>query len=137
MPMWSTGTSSSVSSSGSWPIRAWPICTRTTPGGAVTRLASTEREERRNLAGSASAVQAQRIHQEAGELRPLARFLVLEVHVNLSAAGCPVADDVRPARDIGGRIPFVAQPEIRVVRRNLDRRRHGLAISDAEREVPR
>src|SRR5437667_9108552 len=57
--------------------------------------------------------------QHAGELRPDAGLLVLEVHEHIGAGGRAGADGLRPAPEVLGRVALVAQTKIAVARRDL------------------
>src|SRR5437667_11912142 len=87
-------------------------------------------------AGLASGARAgEGTEQNAGELRPDAGLLVLEVHEHIGAGGRPGADGLRPAPEVLGRVAFVAQTKIAVARRDLDGGREFLAVGGAERGI--
>ena len=80
---------------------------------------------------------AESIDQHLRELGPLSFLLVLEVHEHVAAGARGAGDRVGPPGDVVGRVAFVAQPEVRVLGGDPNRRRHLLAVGDAQREVAR
>src|SRR5262249_50787369 len=67
-------------------------------------------------------------HEYAREFWALALFLVLEIHERVAAIGSLSGDRVAPAPDIVRIVPFVAETEVRTVRRDAHGRRHPLAV---------
>src|SRR5579863_9906132 len=80
---------------------------------------------------------AQGIEQQPGELRPGARFLVLEVHVHVATGGGVLADQLCPASQVRGRVTLVAQPEVAVAGGDLQRCGEFFAVGDAQGDVAR
>src|SRR5438874_11552101 len=72
--------------------------------------------------------------QHAGELRPDAGLLALEVHEHIGAGGHAGADGLRPAPEVLGRVALVAAPKRAVARRDLHAGREFLALDESERE---
>src|SRR5207302_3303416 len=89
-------------------------------------------------AGLASGARAgEGTEQNAGESRPDAGLLMLEVHEHIGARSRAGADGLRPAPEVLGRVALVAQTKIAVARRDLHGGREFLAVGDAEREILR
>src|SRR5678816_245568 len=75
------------------------------------------------------------LDQLLSELRADARFFVLEIDEYVAGARGLLANGLRPTLDVRRLVALVAQAEIGIAGRDLDRRRKALAIGDAERQV--
>src|SRR5687767_6522332 len=69
-----------------------------------------------------------------GERGPQTVFLVLEVHERVADAG-QARNRLRPPLDVRLLISLVAQTEVSVIRGDLDRCAHFLAVGDAKGEI--
>src|SRR5262249_23116551 len=85
----------------------------------------------RAAAAAVAAAVAERLDEQPRELRPLAGFLVFEIHEHVAAGGCAVLDHTRPALQVLGCVAFIAQAEICVAGGDLNWRREPLAVGDA------
>jgi len=105
---------------------------------AITRSGlepMTASKPNRYRLGETARLQTEPLHQQFRELRPLPRLLMLEVDERLTARACRRGNRVRPLQDVVGRVPLVAQAEIRIVRGDADRRGELFAVRHAQREV--
>src|SRR5580704_14096234 len=81
-------------------------------------------------------VGGQRAKQYFGEFGSLARFFVLEIYEDITAAGGLGPDQAGPAFQIKRRVTLVPQAEVGVVGRQLERGGELLAVGDAQGDVP-
>ena len=70
--------------------------------------------------------------KQPAKFRSLPLFFVFEIDKHVAAGRGLSRDDLGPSRDLVGRVSFVAEPEIRVVGSDRDRRGQPLAVRDTQ-----
>src|ERR1700680_1621819 len=90
----------------------------------------------RRARSSPQALSVEGLYELTCKVRTLAFLLVFEIDVDVPARGCLVPNGMSPAHNVGRLIPLVAQTEVAVVGRDLERYRPLFAVGDAQRQVP-